>query len=212
MPTIIWDWNGTLLNDLDLCIQSINTLLERRNLPQINGSRYKEVFSFPVKNYYKAIGFDFNKEDFAIPAREFIDLYNGKTFQCQLQKGSVEILDAFKNAGCNQYVLSAMKQNTLDKSISHFQLESYFQGIYGIEDHYAHSKIHRGKHLLFELNDQERKDAWIIGDTIHDYEVAEELNTKCILVADGHQSKERLLSTGAHVVSKLEDLPGILLS
>jgi phosphoglycolate phosphatase len=73
LKSIIWDWNGTLLNDLDFCISTINILLKKRELPLLNHYSYKEVFSFPVKDYYQAVGFDFSKEDFAIPAQEFID-------------------------------------------------------------------------------------------------------------------------------------------
>ena len=64
IETIIWDWNGTLLNDLRLCVKTINSLLEKRSLPVLTTSSYKEVFSFPVKDYYEKVGFDFSKEDF----------------------------------------------------------------------------------------------------------------------------------------------------
>ena len=50
---IIWDWNGTLLNDIELCVLTINELLERRNLTLLSVEDYREVFSFPVKNYYQ---------------------------------------------------------------------------------------------------------------------------------------------------------------
>jgi len=55
---IIWDWNGTLLNDIQLCVQTINEMLDKRNLPLLSVNDYKDVFSFPVKNYYQKIGFD----------------------------------------------------------------------------------------------------------------------------------------------------------
>ena len=63
MNSIIWDWNGTLLNDLDLSVSTINTLLYKRELPLLKNDTYKEVFSFPVKDYYQAVGFDFMKEN-----------------------------------------------------------------------------------------------------------------------------------------------------
>ncbi len=64
MRSIIWDWNGTLLNDLDLCISAINVLLGKRELPLLNRQTYKAVFSFPVKDYYKAVGFRFFQRKF----------------------------------------------------------------------------------------------------------------------------------------------------
>ena len=71
---IIWDWNGTLLDDVDYCRSIINTILIKNNLPQLSFDRYREVFTFPVQDYYKEAGFDFNKVSFEI-INESIALY-----------------------------------------------------------------------------------------------------------------------------------------
>jgi len=73
--TIIWDWNGTLLDDMDICISSMNRMLSKRELPELNIDKYRDVFTFPVIDYYKAIGFDFRKEPWDVAAHEFIWLY-----------------------------------------------------------------------------------------------------------------------------------------
>jgi phosphoglycolate phosphatase len=61
---IIWDWNGTLLDDTELSVQTMNQMLQKRNLQQLTHASYKEVFSFPVKDYYRKIGFNFTSEPF----------------------------------------------------------------------------------------------------------------------------------------------------
>jgi len=205
MPTIIWDWNGTLLNDLGLCIDSINALLKKRSLKLLDHASYKEVFSFPVKNYYEIIGFDFSKEDFEIPAKEFIDLYDSSVKNCPLHFSAVEILEFFRQKKYPQFVLSAMKQPMLEKTLKHNGIFHFFEGVAGLNDHYAVSKVERGKELLNEFN-IDVQNTWMIGDTDHDFEVARELGIRCILVADGHQSEERLKETGAEVVSSLSEL------
>lgn len=205
MQTIIWDWNGTLLNDLDLCISSINSLLEKRKLKTLNASIYKDVFSFPVKDYYAAIGFDFNREDFAVPAREFIDLYNQGVTGCGLHAEALSVLNYFQSVGKRQFVLSAMKQDMLLATLKHQKIVNLFEGIYGLDDHYAVSKIERGRQMISNLG-IEKENAVIIGDTIHDYEVAQELGIACILVSNGHQSEKRLQSTGVPIVADLEAL------
>ena len=48
---IIWDWNGTLLNDVKLCADIMNNLLKTRSLPTITLEKYREIFTFPVKDY-----------------------------------------------------------------------------------------------------------------------------------------------------------------
>lgn len=205
MATIIWDWNGTLLNDLDHCISTINILLKRRNLPLVNHNRYKEVFSFPVKDYYKTIGFDFEKEDFEIPAREFIDLYDADVANCPLHLSATEVLRFFQEKGIRQFVLSAMKQNMLETTLKYKQIFHFFEGVAGLNDHYATSKVGRGKQLINQHN-IDLKNTFIIGDTNHDYEVANELGIQCILIADGHQSEKRLQKTGALVLPNLQSL------
>lgn len=205
MKTIIWDWNGTLLNDLEFCISTINTLLEKRDLPLLNGQKYKEVFSFPVKDYYETIGFDFNKEDFSIPAKEFIDLYENGVKHCDLHDSAIEALSYFQKNGIRQFVLSAMQQNMLEQTLKHNSIFDYFEGVFGLDNHYAVSKIERGEQLLTEFNIEKDK-AWIIGDTNHDYEVAKKLDIKCILISDGHQSELRLKNTGSTVLSELSEI------
>lgn len=208
MQTIIWDWNGTLLNDLDFCISSINILLKKRNLTLLNGKKYKEVFSFPVKDYYRTIGFNFENEEFSIPAKEFIDLYDSGVKNCSLHKTAIEILSWFKKKNARQFVLSAMQQDMLEQTIKHNSISGFFEGVFGLDNHYAVSKIERGKQLISEFNIEKDK-TWIIGDTIHDFEVAEKLGIKCILIADGHQSEKRLKSTGSVVISELNELKDI---
>ena len=59
---VFWDWNGTLLDDVDVCIEAMNRLLERRGMDLISIERYRDIFDFPVKNYYEKLGFDFDNE------------------------------------------------------------------------------------------------------------------------------------------------------
>ena len=205
VSTIIWDWNGTLLNDLGLCVSSINVLLVKRNLPKLNSHKYKEVFSFPVKDYYQAVGFDFNKEEFDVPALEFIELYENHVKNCMLQTGALEVLNYFKEGGIKQFVLSAMHQNMLEKTLKHNGIFHFFEGVAGLGDHFAVSKVQRGQQLISQFK-IEKENALIIGDTIHDFEVAQELGIRCILIADGHQSEERLVITGAMVLKNLSDI------
>lgn len=205
MHSVIWDWNGTLLNDLDFCVSTINILLKKRGLTLLNPESYKEVFSFPVKDYYKAVGFDFEKEDFSIPAREFIDLYDDGVKNCFLHNAAIEVLTHFKDLGVRQFVLSAMKQNMLEQTLKQQNIFEFFIGVAGLNDHYASSKIERGKKLISEFK-IEKSNSWIIGDTIHDFEVAESLGVRCILIADGHQSIERLQKTGGKVIGSLQEI------
>ena len=53
ITTVVWDWNGTLLDDVELCMESINRLLREHRLPQLDHERYQRVFQFPIIEYYR---------------------------------------------------------------------------------------------------------------------------------------------------------------
>lgn len=204
---IIWDWNGTLLNDAGLAVETMNQMLEKRGLPALSMDQYKSVFTFPVKDYYQKIGFDFESEPFEIPAIEFIDVYNSLVHGCELHQDSVRVLNYFKLAGVKQYILSAMEQEVLNTCLKHYQIEQFFEYASGLDNFYAASKVENGHQLINRLN-LNSSDLVLIGDTVHDFEVASELGCRCILIADGHQSKEVLQATGALVLDSITQLLG----
>ena len=203
--SIIWDWNGTLLNDVDIVVETINQLLSDRNLTLLTIERYLDVFTFPVRDYYAQIGFDFQNEPFEIPALQFIAIYNKVVTLCGLYDEVVPVLTGFQNRGMRQFILSAMEQKQLVKTVSENGISDFFEDLCGLDNHYAHSKVDNAK-LLIRNNDLNPDRTLLIGDTIHDYEVAQSIGCSCILIANGHQSKARLLSTGARVVDNLNQI------
>ena len=203
VDTIIWDWNGTLLNDVDICIDVINDLLMSRNHPQLTKKRYHDIFTFPVKDYYFKAGFDFSKEPFDKIAIEFMDGYFEKLKKANLFQDVVNVLKAFKEMGFRQYMLSAMEHESLLSSVKEKGILDYFRGISGIQDHFANSKIDMAKNFMLEFAINKTR-CCLIGDTIHDHEVANELGVRCLLVAGGHQSYKRLAVSGCEVVKDLK--------
>jgi phosphoglycolate phosphatase len=205
IDTIIWDWNGTLLNDTDICIESINGLLADRHLPQLNREEYLNTFGFPVIDYYRRIGFDFSTEPFDIPANQYINCYTQKVKDCQLHEAALPVLTFFKSRGFKQVVLSASETGILETSIAHFNIGHFFEALSGLGNHYANSKTEIGIGLMKTDHIQPQK-ACLIGDTAHDFDVAQKLGCNCVLVANGHQHASKLIGTGAFVVEKLTDI------
>jgi phosphoglycolate phosphatase len=204
---IIWDWNGTLFDDVDICMDSMNVLLTKRSLPLITHDLYKQVFTFPVSDYYQRIGFDFNKELFDDVAVEFIDAYRNRVTRATTFPSVNAILLAFKNAGYRQFLISAMEHDFLTETLITNDIIHFFEAFSGITDHFANGKLEMANRF-FRENRINISKAYFIGDTIHDFEVAESLGVKCILIANGHQSIERLKKTGAKVVNELDELSG----
>ena len=202
---IIWDWNGTLLNDRWLCIESINTLLKNRDKDPLTEGKYLEIFDFPVRDYYERAGFDFSREDFKIPAIEFIDLYDLRRKECRLQDNAEKVLKSFQKSGISQSLLSASEENVLLDMIRHYELEEYFIEITGLNNHYAASKLDLGRELIKRLKIYP-DDILMIGDTRHDHEVANELGVDIILYDQGHFPRHRVEGCGCKIISDLGEL------
>lgn len=183
---IIWDWNGTLLNDIDACIISMNVMLERRNMKLLDKAMYRKMFTFPVQDYYKSIGFDFLQESFEKLSIEYINLYKKYSIYASLQQGVFNALEQFKNKGFQQMILSASEQKALEKQVNQHQLDVYFDDLVGLNNIYAKSKRDNAIHYLHKTNIPP-EDSLLIGDTYHDYEVAEAIGCDCLLVNNGHQ-------------------------
>lgn len=209
LKTIIYDWNGTLLNDVDICVDAMNTLLKQRGLNLLTVIRYKQIFGFPVKDYYQKAGFDFNAEPFEKPAMEFINRYKKLLHKASLFNDVLKCLTICKTAGIQQVILSAMEQNSLEAMLNKHNIYGFFDIVKGLDNHFAEGKTKLAKELINSKKIDTRK-AMLIGDTIHDYQVAKLINTKCILVNRGHQSFERLQATNAIVVSSLTSAINLL--
>ncbi len=202
---IIWDWNGTLLNDSWLSVSVINKVLAKRNMPTIDHDHYTKIFGFPVIDYYKRLGFDFKAESFEIIGTEFIDGYEAQKFELELHDATFEVLKSLKDQGVTHSILSAYKQTFFEELIDHFDLSEMFVKVIGLDNHYAHSKVENGIKWISELP-FDKSEVLFIGDTVHDFEVADAIGVDCVLIPGGHQTREVLEKTGADIISSVEDI------
>jgi len=202
---IIWDWNGTLVDDVWLVVEVMNKMLKKRHLPRIDSKKYREIFDFPVTKYYSKLGFDFSNESFEELTDEFISEYYARFNGCKLFDEVEEVLKKIRDRGISQSILSASKEDVLIEKIKHYGIDEYFCRIIGLENHYAESKVERGKKWIAKLN-LKPQEVLLIGDTIHDFDVSKHMGCDCLLVANGHHSYERLAKLGIDVVSRLKEI------
>src|ERR1039457_934325 len=93
---VIWDWNGTLLDDADACVEALNRMLDKRRLPTVDVRQYRDAFTFPVQDYYRTLGFDFTKDDWDAVAREYHKYYRVASMNSPLREGAIESLTRMK--------------------------------------------------------------------------------------------------------------------
>ena len=187
----IWDWNGTLLDDVGHAVAVMNSLLEEHELPLLNREHYRKIFDFPVLHYYQTLGFDFEKESFEKLCHKFVDRFMAGFRDLPLIPEMKSVLMTLHREGLSQSVLSATDQPNLNSMISHFEIGNVFKHVFGIDNKFAGSKVDRG-HELIRLSEIPKGKTVIIGDTLHDLEVARALGIDAVLISHGHQCPTRL--------------------
>ncbi|MBN1199521.1 MAG: HAD family hydrolase [Bacteroidales bacterium] len=206
---IFWDWNGTLLDDAWLCVEVMNSMLRPRDLPLLTLEKYRNLFDFPVRDYYLQLGYDFEREPFEKVGMEFMVLYNQRQKECHLHPEVKHLLPYCKLKGFKQSILSAREQNELITETIALEVKPYFNHVRGLDDHYAHGKTEVGFRLVRDLGIS-LHEIIFIGDTLHDAEVAREIGIDCILIPNGHHSEKRIITAGVPVFSSLSEFVRVL--
>lgn len=203
---VIWDWNGTLLDDQQACVDAINILLARRQRPLVTLQQYLDIFDFPVRNYYLKLGFDFSKDDWNAVAVEYHAAYALTAPAAPLRAGTRAALETLKAHGIGLSVLSACELTLLRRMMTERGIIHYFEHIYGLSDLFAASKLELG-HKFLKKTGLPRSETILVGDTNHDHEVAQGLGIPCLLMTGGHQAESKLTPLGCPI---LADLDGVL--
>ena len=202
---IIWDWNGTLLNDTENCVHIMNHILASREMPTLTVERYREIFTFPVRDYYACLGFDFTKESFEQLGTEFITLYEANKYTYPLFNDTRSGLQSVHDSGIAQSVLSAYHQDNLRNLIEHLKLSAFFTHIIGLDHHYATSKAELGQNLIQSIK-AKPSEVYLIGDSVHDYEVALAMGATPLLVSRGHQNLDQLVQCNCQIFSTIQEV------
>lgn len=205
---VLWDWNGTLLDDVEYAMGVRNRSFPAFGLPEIHSVEdYHRQFTFPVRTYYERAGV--TDENFVAVAHAWMDEYERGFASVPLHADAIETLKWLRAAGMKQVVLSATKRDMLERQLRQFPIREYFDEVLGLGDIYAGSKEAIGTAYLSGCGIAPEL-TLMIGDTLHDAEVARAMGTRCVLVSRGHQSRETLLEAGVPVAGSLREAMRIL--
>ena len=204
---IIWDFNGTIADDVQIGIDSANVVLSRRGMKTIGSvDEYRSLFCFPIIDYYRKLGFDFTKEPYEAPADEWTCEYIKREPLLKLSDGCREVLEYVKRAGIGQMIISSSEIIMLKRELSILGVTDYFSEILGKSDNYAHGKVEMAK----EWSRGKTFRALFIGDSAHDLETARAIGADCILYSGGHDSRAHIENLGVPVIDRLSDAIGLI--
>ena len=201
---VVWDFNGTMFDDVNAGIVSTNKMLKERGIPTIPSVEYyKEVFDFPIKEYYRVLGFDFEREPYEVLAPIWVDLYNENAESAGLCPGVAETMERIHEMGIRQVIISACEINMLEHYLAKLGVRKYLDDVVGLDNIHAGGKLGLARDWKAKNGDER---LIMIGDTEHDSETAACLMADCVLYAGGHHSRARLERHGHPVIDDIREL------
>ena len=202
---IIFDWNGTLINDAQIFVNILNVLLDKRKLNKIDLVMYRDLFCFPIIDFYKKLGLDVSRDAFTQLKKEFVGEYDKRKYCASLFPNTINMLQRLSDNNFNLSILSASYQKTLDDLTKHYSIDRFFQHIIGVNNYIANGKAQKGIKLINTLA-LKKQDLVLIGDTNLDYSVSKFLGIDCILISHGHQSTKQLEACNNTIIQSFDVL------
>lgn len=200
---VIWDWNGTLLDDVEVARAAMNTVLRSRELPEIpDDGAYRRVFGFPIRAFYARLGVD--EAEFVVAADEYLARFAARVGTASLHPDARTTLAAVDALDVEQVLISATPEVTLERQLAPHALSHHFAQIHGITDVYAASKEDVVAAWLAASGHAPER-VVMVGDTNHDEEIADALHVRFIRFRNGHQDPP---SHGRHAI--IGDLGDVL--
>lgn len=184
---ICWDWNGTLLDDVDVCRQVMDRVLVAYGCaPFADRAAYRAAFRFPIRRFYAdaGLGDDVYRE----AAAQYLDWLDERIDTASLHPGVESVLAAVAALGIRQVLASATVTAALARQLApHSAVRERFEETLSISDPYGASKrdVIAAWVATTALQPHE---VLMIGDTNHDREIAADLGTGFVHFDAGHQS------------------------
>ncbi|WP_225801587.1 HAD family hydrolase [Streptomyces sp. NK15101] len=202
---LVWDWNGTLLDDIDAVIGATNAAFAELGLASITLERYRELYTVPVPKFYERLmGRLPTDEEWTVMDGAFHRHYWQRADACGLTIGAAELLAARQEAGATQSLLSLAPHTHLVPLVQRYGIAERFVRVDGRVDASTDGKSgHMVRHLAALGVPAER--VVVIGDAADDAVAAAHVGARAVLYTGGSHSRASLSRVGAPVVDSLEE-------
>ncbi|WP_182544939.1 HAD family hydrolase [Halosaccharopolyspora lacisalsi] len=208
---IVWDWNGTLLDDSHAVVSAVNTVCTAFGSEHVDLDRWRSVFGRPLlRTYELVLQRTLSERDWARIDVLYHEAYRKLLHTCGLAAGVPESLWEWSKRGGSQSLLSMWFHDELVPLVTDFGLDSLFTRVDGLRDDIGGGP--KAAHLREHVRALELDPAEIvlIGDVVDDARAAEQAGSGCALLTTGVMSRQALEATGFpvfdSVVEALESL------
>ncbi|MDE3724117.1 HAD family hydrolase [Nocardiopsis sp. N85] len=198
---IVWDWNGTLLDDNHANLAAVNAVCASFGREPVELDHWRTVFRRPlIPCYEELLGRTFAEGEWARAEKLYDEGYLRHLPTCELTDGVPDVLHDWSADGRTQSLLSMASHDHLVPLIAERGLTPHFTRIDGRRYDTEHDS--KAEHLVHHLRglDIDPAKVVLIGDIDDDARAAREAGAHSILVATGLMAPERLVATGSPVV------------
>ncbi|WP_202874294.1 HAD family hydrolase [Kribbella kalugense] len=203
---VVWDWNGTLLNDNHAVLAAVNEVCAGFGRPGLNWSDWQAAYARPMRvSYEQILQRSLDEEEWARVDKLYHERYDALLHTCELASGTLDVLRACADSGRTQSLLSMWFHGRLTPTIEQYGLTTYFTRVDGLAGDVGGGS--KAESLVRHLEAQQLDPASVvlIGDVVDDGLAAQAAGTQCVLVSTGAMTSEALLATGAPVTNSIAE-------
>jgi phosphoglycolate phosphatase-like HAD superfamily hydrolase len=203
MAHLVWDWNGTLLDDLHLVVAATNASLARLGGPVITADEHRRDFHRPIASYYAhVLGREVTDDEFAELDRVYHDTYRAGLATCRLSPGALDAVGAWSGT---QSLLSMWFHHELVPTVTTYGLDPHLVRVDGLRERVGGGSKTPYLKAHLEAIGVAGDDCVLIGDSVDDAQAARAVGAHAVLYAGGFTGEERLRATGMPIACTLVD-------
>ena len=200
-PHLVWDWNGTLLNDLDLVVACTNTVFASEGGPMVTAEEHRVRFRRPIADYYaEVLGRAVDAAAFGRLDKIFHDAYRVGLTSCELALDAVDAMAAWPGS---QSLLSMWFHEELVPAVQTYGLTRRFTRVDGLRAEVGGDR--KAESLARHLDELgvDGRSVVLIGDSIDDADAALSVGGRAVLYTGGFTDRARLNASGHPVADTL---------
>lgn len=181
---LIFDWSGTLVDDMGPVIEATNTVLQKYHIPPYDREGFRRTFRLPYRDFYSEIipGIPLSELE-----AHFRPAFDNATSPVTVLPHAREKLQWATTRGLRLFVLTSMDPTAFARQLADLHMQHFFEHTYaGILD--KRELIHH----LIETHRLAKHETAFIGDMTHDIETARHGGISSIAVLTGYHHPEVL--------------------
>ena len=208
---MVWDWNGTLLNDNHAVLAAVNAVCAGFGCVELTWGQWQAAYARPMRvSYEQILQRTLDEEEWEQVDKLYHERYDALLHTCELAAEAHDVLRQCTDNGLTQSLLSMWFHSRLTPTVEHYGLTSYFTRIDGLPGEVGGGS--KAESLVRHLEAQQLApaDVVLIGDVVDDAHAAQAAGTQCVLVSTGAMAPEALVATGAPVAASIAEAVRLL--